>query len=194
MTRFLLGGRVNRHYLARRLLIAIPSLFGISIVLFTVLALAPGDPFSEMASNPAIPPEIAASLRAKFGLDDPVYVRYLHWLSAMLHGDWGFSFASRVNVDTLILQRLPTTLIVIGAAQVLAILVALPVGVLAGTRPYSIFDQIANTLAFIGFSLPTFFTGLLLILVFSVRLDWLPMVYRADLDAKGWPWVVAEVK
>ncbi|MBS0222417.1 MAG: ABC transporter permease [Proteobacteria bacterium] len=175
-------------------MIAIPSLLGISIVLFTVLALAPGDPFGELASNPAIPPEVAASLRAKFGLDDPVWTRYVHWLVAMLHGDWGFSFASRIDVDTLILQRLPTTLIVIGAAQLLAILVALPVGVLAGTRPYSLFDQIANTLAFIGFSLPTFFTGLLLILIFSVRLDWLPMVYRADLGATGWRWFVEEVK
>jgi peptide/nickel transport system permease protein len=166
----------------------IPSIFGISVVLFTVLALAPGDPFSELAANPAIPPEVAAALRAKFGLDDPVWTRYYHWLFAMLQGDWGFSFASRINVDTLILQRLPTTLAVIGAAQLLAILVALPVGVLAGTRPYSIFDQIANTLAFVGFSLPTFFTGLLLILLFSVQLDWLPMVYRTDVGGTGWTW------
>ncbi|MBL1981079.1 ABC transporter permease, partial [Klebsiella pneumoniae] len=86
------------------------------------------------------------------------------------------SFVSRVNVDELILQRLPTTLVVIGSAQVLALLVALPVGVMAATRPYSLFDQIANTLAFIGFSLPTFFTGLLLILLFSIHLDWLPFV------------------
>ncbi len=185
---------MSRQYLIRRLLIAIPSLLGISIVLFTVLALAPGDPFGELASNPAIPPEVAAGLRAKFGLDDPVWTRYIHWLVAMLHGDWGFSFASRMDVDTLILQRLPTTLIVIGAAQILAIFIALPVGVLAGTRPYSIFDQVANTLAFIGFSLPTFFTGLLLILAFSIKLDWLPMVYRADLNATGWQWFTEEVK
>src|ERR1700746_913057 len=176
------------RYLLRRLLIAVPSLIGISIVLFTVLALAPGDPFGELATNPNVPPEVGAALRAKFGLDDPLALRYLRWLVAMLQGDWGFSFASRINVDTLILGRLPTTLIVIGAAQLLAIAVALPVGVLAGTKPYSIFDQIANTFAFIGFSLPTFFTGLLLILVFSVQLDWLPMVYRADLGATGWQW------
>src|ERR1700726_2694169 len=133
------------RYLLRRLLIALPSLLGISVVLFTVLALAPGDPFGELATNPAIPPSVQAALRAKFGLDDPVPVRYLHWLTAMLHGDWGFSFASRINVDTLILQRLPTTLAVIGASQVLALLVALPVGVYAATRPYSIFDQVAST-------------------------------------------------
>jgi peptide/nickel transport system permease protein len=185
---------MSREYVIRRILLMIPSIFGISVVLFTVLALAPGDPFSELAANPAIPPEVAAALRAKFGLDDPVWTRYYHWLIAMLHGDWGFSFASRINVETLILQRLPTTLVVIGLAQLLAILVALPVGVLAGTRPYSIFDQIANTLAFVGFSLPTFFTGLLLILVFSVQLDWLPMVYRTDISGTGWQWYWEQFK
>ena len=185
---------MSRQYIIRRLLVAIPSLLGISVILFCVLALAPGDPFSEIAANPAIPPEVAASLRAKFGLDDPVWLRYLHWLSAMAHGDWGFSFASRINVDTLILQRLPTTLIVIGAAQLLAIIVALPVGVLAGTRPYSIFDQVANTLAFIGFSLPAFFTGLLLIMLFSIKLDWLPMVYNAELSSTGWTYLWEQIR
>ena len=180
---------MSRQYLIRRLLIAVPSLLGISLVLFTVLALAPGDPFGELATNPNVPPEVRLALRAKFGLDDPVYLRYLHWLVAMFHGDWGFSFVSRVNVDTLILQRLPATLFVIGTAQLIAILVALPVGVLAGTRPYSVFDQVANTLAFFGFSLPTFFTGLLLILVFSIQLDWLPFVYRSDINATGLAWV-----
>ena len=176
------------RYLLKRLLIAIPSLLGISIVLFAVLALAPGDPFGELATNPNVPAEVGAALRAKFGLDDPIALRYLRWLTAMLRGDWGFSFTSRIDVDVLILQRLPTTLFVIGSSQVLALLVALPVGVYAATRPYSIFDQIANTLAFIGFSLPTFFTGLLLILVFSINLGWLPFVFRTDIAATGWHW------
>jgi len=91
-------------------------------------------------------------------------------------------------VADLILQRLPTTLLVIGLSQVLALVIALPVGVYAAMRPYSIFDQIANTLAFIGFSLPTFFTGLLFILLFSIYLDWLPFVYRTDLQSTGWKW------
>jgi peptide/nickel transport system permease protein len=106
----------------------------------------------------------------------------------MVQGDWGFSFVSRVNVDELILQRLPTTLVVIGLSQILALLIAIPIGVYAATRPYSIFDQVANTLAFIGFSLPTFFTGILLILLFSITLDWLPFVYRADISETGWRW------
>jgi len=176
------------QYILRRLLILIPSLLGISVVLFTVLALAPGDPFEELATNPNVPAEVRQMLRTKFGLDDPVYIRYFRWLAAMLQGDWGFSFISRVDVDQLILQRLPVTLVIIGSSQVLALLVALPVGIYAAMRPYSVFDQIANTFAFIGFSLPTFFTGLLFILLFSIYLDWLPFVYRADIDASGWRW------
>jgi peptide/nickel transport system permease protein len=182
------------QYVLRRLLIAIPSLLGISLVLFVVLALAPGDPFSELATNPNVPPEVAAALRARFGLDDPIYLRYLHWLSAMAHGDWGFSFVSRMNVDTLILQRLPATLYVIGSAQILALLIAIPVGVYAATKPYSLFDQIANTLAFVGFSLPTFFTGILFILIFSVTLDWLPFVYTTDIKGTGIRWVLEMIR
>src|ERR1700694_2294484 len=175
-------------YILRRLIIALPSLLGISLILFVLLALAPGDPFGELATNTNIPPEVQAALRVKFGLDDPIFVRYLRWLVAMLHGDWGFSFASRIDVDRLILQRVPTTLFVIGSAAVPALAVALAGSVCAAMRPYSIFDQIANTLAFIGFSLPTFFTGLLLILIFSVNLGWLPFVYRVDISATGWHW------
>lgn len=182
------------RYLIRRLLIAIPSLLGISVVLFVILAFAPGDPFEELATNPAVPPEVRAALRAKFGLDDPIPVRYLRWLVAMLNGDWGYSFVSRVDVDRLILQRLPTTLLVLGASQILALTIALPVGVFAATRPYSLFDQVANTMAFIGFSLPTFFTGLLFILLFSIYLDLLPFVYRTDIRATGWEWFLAHVR
>lgn len=174
------------QYLLRRILIAIPSLLGISLVLFTVLALAPGDPFGELAQNPAVPPEVAASLREKFGMNDPIWERYLKWLFQMLQGNWGFSFVSRVDVDVLIMQRLPATLLVIGSSQVLALLVALPVGVYAAIRPYSLFDQVATTLAFVGFSLPTFFTGLLLILLFSITLDWLPFVYQSNVNETGW--------
>jgi peptide/nickel transport system permease protein len=175
-------------YLIRRLLLTVPALLGISVVLFMVLALAPGDPFEELATNPNVPAEVRLNLRAQFGLDDPLPVRYVRWLTAMLRGEWGFSFVSRVDVDTLIRQRLPTTLFVLGAAQLLGLLIALPVGTLSAVRPYSLFDQVATTLAFIGFSLPTFFTGLLFILLFSITLDWLPFIYRADIGASGWQW------
>ena len=182
------------NYIIRRLLIALPSLLGISLVLFTVLALAPGDPFEELANNPNVPPEVRMALRAQFGLDDPIWQRYISWLTSMLQGDWGFSFVSRIDVDTLIGQRIGVTIAVIGMSQVVALLVALPVGVLAAVKPYSWFDRIASTVAFIGFSLPTFFTGVLFILLFSVQLGWLPFVYRADLSSTGWQWWVDQFK
>ena len=112
----------------------------------------------------------------------------------MMKGDWGFSFVSRVDVSTLIMQRLPTTLWVLGLAQLLGLMVALPVGIYSALRPYSFFDQVMTTTAFIGFSLPTFFTGLLFILFFSIYLDWLPFIYRADISATGWRWYWENVR
>lgn len=182
------------RYLIRRLLISIPVLLGISAILFCILALAPGDPFGELAQNPNIPPEVRLNLRKQLGLDDPLPIRYVRWLSSMLQGDWGYSFVSRVKVETLILQRLTVTLFVLGSAYVVAIVVALPVGILSAVKPYSLFDQMATTLAFIGYSLPTFFTGLLFILLFSIHLDWLPFIYNAHIDSTGWAWYVEHLR
>src|SRR5262249_60419076 len=109
---------------------------GTSTGLFTVLALAPADQFEELATAPAVPAEVRTRLRAQYGLDDPIAVRYVRWSTAMLNGNWGFSFASRIDVDRLILQRLPTTLLVIGSSQLLALLIALPGVIYAATRPY----------------------------------------------------------
>jgi len=181
-------------YLLRRLLISVPVLLGISIVLFSILALAPGDPFGELALNPNIPPEVRLNLRQQFGLDDPLVLRYLRWLAAMLRGDWGYSFVSRIPVQMLIMQRLPTTLFVLGSAYVMALLIALPIGILSAVKPYSVFDQIATTLAFIGYSLPTFFTGLLFILVFSISLGWLPFIYSSTIEATGFAWVLEHLR
>jgi peptide/nickel transport system permease protein len=181
-------------YVLRRVLIAIPVLLGISVVLFCVLALAPGDPFEDLATNANVPPEVAQRLRAQFGLDDPLPLRYVRWLTSMLRGDWGFSFQSRMNVEQLVIQRLPVSLFVLGSAYLVALCVALPIGVLSAIRPYSVFDQVATTVAFFGFSLPTFFTGLLFILVFSIWLDWLPFIYRSDIEATGWRWALAHAR
>ena len=182
------------RYLIRRLLISIPVLLGISAILFCILALAPGDPFGELAQNPNIPPEVRLNLRKQLGLDDPLPIRYVRWLSSMLQGDWGYSFVSRVKVETLILQRLTVTLFVLGSAYVVAIVVALPVGILSAVKPYSLFDQMATTFVFIGYSLPPFFTGLLFILLFSIHLEWLPFIYNAHIDATGWAWYVEHLR
>ena len=181
-------------YLIRRLLLSIPTLIVISALIFTILALAPGDPMAAFATDPSMSEEVRQNIRRALGLDAPIYVRYVKWIWAFINGDMGYSFASRSPVSGLLGQRLTTTLAVVGVAYLISVLLALPIGVLAAVRPYSIFDQITTTLAFIGFSLPTFFTGLLLIIVFSVRLRWFPFIYNSTLEVTDWSSLVAQVR
>jgi len=164
-------------YITRRLATAVPTLILISMVVFGILALAPGDPLGQFAANPDIPPEVRLNILHQLGLDEPIPIRYAKWATSFLRGNWGYSFASHIEASRLILQRLPTDLWVVGSAYLVALLIAIPIGVISSIKQYSAFDQIATTLAFIGFSLPTFFTGVLLIIIFSVRLRWLPFIY-----------------
>ncbi|GAC1329335.1 MAG: ABC transporter permease [Chloroflexota bacterium] len=172
------------RYLVRRLLTAIPTLLLISFVLYAVISLAPGDPLSQFATNPSVPPEVRENIRHALGLDDPWYLRYVKWLFAMFHGDWGYSFGSRVAVWELIKLRIPASLAVIGVAYLLALVIALPIGILSAVKQYSMFDHVATTFAFIGFSIPTFFTGLLMIIFLSVKLQWLPFIYDSTVQVK----------
>lgn len=172
------------HYLLRRLIYAIPTLLGISFILFAIISLAPGDPLAQFAANPNVPPEVQENIRRSLGLDQPWPVRYVKWLTTLVTtGDFGFSFASKMPVLALIAQRLPTTLWVVGSAYILSILLAIPLGIISAIKQYSIFDYIASTFAFIGFSIPTFFTGLIFIIVFGVRLRWFPWIYESTLQA-----------
>ncbi|MDQ3811957.1 MAG: ABC transporter permease [Chloroflexota bacterium] len=172
------------RFLIRRLLLAIPTLFLISFVLFAVLSLAPGDPLSQFAANPAVPPEVRENIKRSLGLDQPWPVRYVKWLTSMAQGDWGFSFGSRVPVWDLIKLRIPSTLAVVGVAYLVSLILAIPIGIFSAVRQYSPGDHLATTLAFFGFSLPTFFTGLLLIITFSVKLQWLPFIYDSTLQVR----------
>jgi peptide/nickel transport system permease protein len=167
-------------YITRRLLTAIPTLILISMVVFGILALAPGDPLGQFAANPDIPPEVRLNILHQLGLDEPIPIRYVKWATAFVRGNWGYSFASHMQANQLILQRLPTDLWVVGSAYLAAVLIAIPIGVLSAIKQYSLFDQIATTGAFIGFSLPTFFTGVLLIIIFSVKLRWLPFIFNVQ--------------
>ncbi len=169
------------QYLLRRLLIAVPTILVMSFILYMILALAPGDPLSQFAANPAIPPEVRENIKQSLGLDKPAHIRYVFWLGNALRGNLGYSFASRIPVMNLIAQRLPTTLWVVGTAYLLAILFALPIGVISAVKKYSLFDQVSTTFAFIGFSVPTFFTGTLFIIIFSVKLGWFPFIYDSTL-------------
>lgn len=169
------------RYLINRILTSIPTLIAISLVVFLILALAPGNPMGEFATNPSITPEVRENIRRSLGLDQPIPIRYLKWVFAFLQGDLGYSFTSRSPVLDLILQRLPTTLWIMGLAYLLAVLLAFPLGIISALKRYSLLDQIITTVSFIGFSLPTFFTGLLFIIVFSVQLKWFPFIYNSTL-------------
>lgn len=173
------------QYFIRRILLAIPTLIVISFIIFAVLSLAPNDPMSQFAMNPAVPAEVRENIRRSLGLDQPWPIRYVKWLQTLVTtGDLGFSFSARVPVTTLIAQRLPTTLWVIGVSYLLSILIAVPLGILAAVKQYSAFDHAATTVAFVGFSVPTFFTGLILILIFGVRLKWFPWIYDSTIQVK----------
>ncbi|MEB3829088.1 ABC transporter permease [Phormidium sp. CCY1219] len=183
-----------KTYLLKRLLISIPTLIAISLVIFTILALAPGDPLGEFASNPAITPEVRENLRKSFGLDQPIHIRYFKWAVAFFTGDMGYSFTSRSPVIELIAQRLPTTLWVVGSAYIFALLIAFPLGIISALKRYSAIDQIATTFAFFWFSLPPFFTGLLFIIIFSVQLNWFPFIYNSTLTVTDWNSFLAQLK
>jgi peptide/nickel transport system permease protein len=182
------------RFLIRRILISIPTLLAISAVIFFVLALAPGDPMGEFATNPAITAEVRDNIRRSLGLDQPLPIRYVRWLWAFVRGDMGFSFNSRSPVSGLIWQRLPTTLWVVGSAYVVGVLLALPLGVISALKRHTWLDQVVTTAAFVGFSLPPFFTGILFIIIFSVQLRWFPFIYNSTLRVSDWDSLLAQVR
>lgn len=182
------------QYVIKRLLIAIPTLIVISIIIFTILALAPGDPLGEFASNPAITAEVRENIRQSLGLDQPIHIRYFKWFSSFIQGDMGYSFNSRSPVAQLLAQRLLTTLWIVGLAYLVSLLLAFPLGIISALQRYSVTDRLITTIAFLGFSIPPFFTGLLLIIIFSVKLRWLPFIFNSTLQVTDWQSFIAQVQ
>ena len=182
------------QFLIKRLLITIPTLIAISIVIFAILALAPGDPLGEFASNPAITAEVRENIRRSLGLDQPTYIRYFKWFGSFIRGDMGYSFNSRSPVAQLLWQRIPTTFLIVGSAYILGLLIAFPLGIISAIKRYSVTDQIITTIAFLGFSIPPFFTGLLFIIIFSVQLGWFPFIYNSTLQVTDWQSFVAQIR
>ncbi len=181
-------------YLLKRILIAIPTLVAISMVIYLVLALAPGDPLGELANSPSITAEVRENIRRSLGLDQPIYIRYVKWAGAFLTGNMGYSFVSPVPVSALIWQRLPVTLWVVGLAYLVSVALAFPLGILSALKRYTWLDQLATTFAFAGFSIPPFFTGLIFIIIFSVWLGWLPFIYDSNLTVNSFSSLLAQVK
>ncbi len=186
----------------RRILLAIPTLLFISLIIFLLVDLAPGSPMSEIPLT--VPPEVRAKMIAALGADQPVFVRYVLWLrqffivepSYWLDSTFGttlasdqqriLSWQSRAPVFSVIAERMPQTLTVIGTAYLVGILIAVPIGIYSAYRQYSLFDQLGTLLAMIGFSVPTFFTGTLFIIIFAVWLGWFPTKYDTQLEVTDW--------
>jgi len=171
------GAVVVGSYILKRTLGAVPLLLIISIIAFGLLALAPGDPLLAIRlENPrAVSAESIARLREYYHLDDPVYVRYFHWLRSVLMGDWGYSSVYKTPVMELVHSRVPNTLILTMSAWLLGLLIALPIGMISASRQYSAFDYIVTFFAFLGLSMPPVWFGFMAIMLFSVKLRWLPI-------------------
>ncbi|WP_240230786.1 ABC transporter permease [Devosia lacusdianchii] len=161
-------------YAIRRLLGAIPLLLGISVILFVIIQLAPGGPLDIYAENPSVSKEALAQIAARYGLDQPVPVQYFLWLKAILVGDWGYSIRTGRPVLDEIVLRLGPTLQLGGLAMVISLLIAVPVGIISAARRGSKLDGTVTVLSFAGISTPVFWLALLLQLLFSVQLGWLP--------------------
>ncbi|MGE5507278.1 MAG: ABC transporter permease [Chitinophagales bacterium] len=162
------------RYMLRRLLQAIPLLFGISLVSFFIMRLAPGGPLAGLLMNPKVSPADVARLEHLWGLDQPLHIQYFKWLVSMLQGNWGFSYRSGLPVWEMIISRLPATFTLMFSAFVLSVAVALPAGILSAVKRYSLPDYVVTFLAFLGVAMPSFWFGLMLQLLFSVNLGWLP--------------------
>ena len=194
----------------RRLLLAIPTLLFISLVIFLLVDLAPGSPMSEIPLT--VPPDVRRKMIEALGADQPVFVRYVLWLrqffwvepATLFDGWFGtdlaggeqriLSWQSRAPVFTIIGQRIPQTLTVVGTAYLVGVLIALPIGIYSAYRQYSWFDQLGTMFAMIGFSVPTFFTGTLIIIIFAVWLGWFPTKYDTNLTVTDWPSFVKQLQ
>ena len=159
------------RYIIRRILQAIPILLILSGLLFFMVRAAPGGPLAAAERNPNVTQEQIALLKKKLGLDKPLPVQYLVWMEGVFRGDLGQSIKFNRPVSEMIAERFPNTLLLVGTAFLITLMIALPVGILSARRPYSIFDYIATTLTFVGQSLPVYWLGLALILIFYVALN-----------------------
>lgn len=174
------------RYVLRRVLQMIPLFLGISIIIFIVIQAAPGGPETMLlASGRFVDATMLEAYRARLGLDQPLVIQYFRWLGAALTGDFGYSYKSAQPVITSILERLPATVELMGAAYVFAALIALPLGVYSAIRRGSFVDYLGTSLSFLGIAMPVFWFGLILQLLFSVQLGWLPSSGRITVGDTG---------
>jgi len=200
------------HYIIRRVLIAIPTLLVISFIIFAILDLAPNDPTGNLPMT--VPPEVREKIRESLGLGQPMHVRFGKWLVQFcvneplnfLQEGFGISigdsenrtriisWSTRSPVVDLIIQRTPQTLWVVGLSYLFGILIAIPIGIISAYKQYSWFDQVGTFITMVGFSVPTFFTGMVAIIIFSVQLRWFPMIYDTTLVVNSLDSFILQVK
>lgn len=157
----------------RRLVLLVPLLFIVSLIVFGLLLLVPGDPVSVILGDQATPEQIRDT-RANLGLDDPVYIRYGRWLADVARGDLGTSIFNSYQVSDAIVDRLPVTLSLVGVSLLLAIGTGIPIGIIAGSRPGSVLDRFLTIGTSVGVAMPNFWLGLVVVLLFAIKLDWFP--------------------
>lgn len=170
-----------KKYIAKRLLLALPTLFGVVTLVFLVIHLIPGDPVEFMLGETARQAD-KVKLRSDLGLDLPIAVQYFRFLSGLVQGDLGTSFHFRQPVFSLIVQRLPATIELSLAALVVALSIAIPLGVLSAVKPHSLVDKGSLLIALLGVSMPNFWLGPILIIIFSINLGWFPVSGKGDLS------------
>jgi peptide/nickel transport system permease protein len=176
---------MSQVWLLRRLLGVLPLLLAISVLLFTVVHLAPGGPTDVYADNPSVTPQALAQIRIAYGLDQPLPVQYLRWASAMARGVWGYSIRTGRPVTTEIAERLPASLLLGGTALALSALVALPIGILSAALRRSTVDRVLTLLSFAGISVPVFWLALMLQLLLSIHWALLPAAGFETIGATG---------
>ena len=198
------------NFTIRRLVLAVPTLLFISLVIFLLLELAPGDPMAQVPLT--VPPDVKEKMREALGLGQPMHIRFWKWIvqffwiepqvlvDSMLgttfsEGDLRvISWQTRSPVMDIVVQRIPQTLWVVGTAYVVAILIALPIGIYSAYRQYSWFDQMGTFVSMVGFSVPPFFSGVLVIVIFSVQLGWFPSIYDTTLVVNSWDSFMLQLK
>ncbi len=178
-----------RKYVIRRLLMMAPLLLGISFISFVIMQLAPGDPASlNVGMNSKIDPSYLIKLRQSYGLDDPLMVQYWHWLNRICFLDFGNTFRDNRPVIAVIAERLPATLLLSGLSEVLLFLVAVPMGVMAAYYQNRWFDRFVTLFSFVGFSMPSFWFALMLMLLFGVKMNLFPISGMTSTEAEFLPW------
>ncbi|MFD7159071.1 ABC transporter permease [Kribbella sp. NPDC059898] len=163
-------------FVFRRLLASIPVIVGVTIIAFLLIHLVPGDPAQAMLFGSNASPEQIGQLRDQLGLTQPLWQQYLTFAGDLLHGDLGTSYVTHNSVAYELVSRTPSTLALTGTAMLVAVVIGVPLGLVAGLRPNSVLDNIARFVSFLGVAIPYFFLALLLVLIFAFHLNWLPAI------------------